>query len=180
MGTTWYQSKPPPIFYLSNDFDRILFNSDNTPRTEKDNTEAYPLYLNKNLFYILNPHSGTNAEDADGQFPGGWDPNSRNTQINTDKINNFPRQMMRNLILIAGKDGVPIPVAGSYFTKLLSATPGTIQANSALIVGPNNQINELTITGNLNLSGSNDALNAINTFGKTNTIDCGYINDLEE
>lgn len=171
-------NKVPQVFDYSSDVDKILFNEeDNSARTENENTEVYPLFLNKGIVYTLNPNSGSIAEDNEGGFPSNWTMGSKNTEMVKDIINAYPKHMLRHLLLVADEKGFPVPIAGPYFTKLLDHQPGTLVANSALIVGQNGQINELTITGNLNLSGTDDAFTAINSLGKVNEIDCGYIND---
>lgn len=52
-------------------------------------------------------------------------------------------------------------------------TPSEVLPNAVLFTDANSKIAELTIIGSLSLSGGDDADTAINTLGKTNTIDCG-------
>lgn len=172
-----FNNRVAPVFDFSSDYDRVLFNSDGTAREDKSNTDAYPLHLKKNTFHIINPYSGRLAEDPKGQYPEGWNTNSKNISDVTDMINEYPRHMLKNLVVITGEDGIPMPIAGTYFMKLLDHEPGTTPPLSCVITNANGAINNLTITGNLNLSGSEDSLTAINTLGKANLIDCEYIND---
>lgn len=52
-------------------------------------------------------------------------------------------------------------------------SPETILPNAVLFTDANSKISAMTIVGNLSLSGSDAADTAINTLGKSNTIDCG-------
>jgi hypothetical protein len=173
-------NKTPPSFYYSSDVDRVLFQANNTAREDKQNTDVYPLFLNRGIFYTINPHSGSVVEDPKGQFPEGWIPGSRNSNIVQEFINSYPRHMLRNLIVVSDENGFPVPIAGSYFTKLLDHEPGSIQPLSCLITDELGRLGSLNISGNLNLGGTEDATDAINILGKINEIDCGFINNIEE
>lgn len=166
-----------PPFLFSSDYDYVLFNADNTAKNSTNNIQVYPYRLQNKTFYLLNPNSSTIGEKANGSYVTGWTPGNINLSVFNSIVNGYPRHMFKNLLMVAGEDGIPIPIAGTYFTKLLSHTPGTATAGAALILNNDGSVDQLTITGNLNLSGSGAALTAINTFGKTNEIDCGYIND---
>jgi hypothetical protein len=81
--------------------------------------------------------------------------------------------MLQDLVLVPGKDGSAVPIAGAYFVKLMDHTPGTVEPLSCLITDGNGEIAGLTITGNISLSGDPDGDTAINTLVKNNQIDCG-------
>lgn len=175
----------PPTFINSSDVDKILFNEeDNSARSDKSNTDVYPLFMNKGIYYTINPHSGSIGEDPAGNFPidDGWVVGSKNTSMVMDIINEYPRHMLRHLVVVADEKGFPVPIAGPYFTKLLDHEPGTIQPLSCIITNASGAIQNLTITGNLDLTPSGDGggTTAINTLGKANLIDCGFINDEED
>ena len=70
--------------------------------------------------------------------------NGRNTQKAKDIVNAFLRRMLQDLIVVPGKDGTGVPVAGAYFTKLLDHTPGALQPLSALITDENGFIDTIT------------------------------------
>ena len=137
--------KDHPVFIYSQDYHRSMFNADGSDNTSVDNTQFFPSYLPRHTdFYFLNFNSGDVVSDPQGNHPVGWNPNTRNKQQIDDAINSFPRRMLENLVLISGKDGSPIPIAGSYFTKMLDHEPGTIQPYSCLITDENGEIPGLT------------------------------------
>ena len=147
-----------------------------------DNEDFYPLISSslsgtQGKFILLNSNSSDLGEDPAGVHTNGWVVGQNNKELAKTIINEFPRRMMQNLLLAPGVDGIPLPIAGVYFMKLLDHTPGTVEPLSALITDENGEIAGLTIVGNLSLSGGGDADIAINTFGKTNTIDAGTISD---
>jgi len=152
----------------------FLSNGDDNPRY--DNSDFYPLFLSRGEeFTIVNSQSSSLGQNEDGSYVTGWNENGRNTAKVKEIVNALPRRMLQDLILVPGKDGTGVPVAGAYFMKLLMHQPGTLRSGSALIAGPNGELDTLTITGNLSITGGSggDADTALNTFGKSNTIDCG-------
>jgi len=54
---------------------------------------------------------------------------------------------------IGDEVGNPIPVGGRYYTNLLTVEPGIATAGKAVILNNNGAIDNLTITGTLNVSG---------------------------
>lgn len=58
----------------------------------------------------------------------------------------------------------PIVVGGRYFTELLDHQPGVLTPGSAIITNSSNEIDTLTVTGNLNVSGNVINTSGINTF----------------
>lgn len=129
-----------PSFIVSSDYTRNMFLSDGSDNPSVNNIDFYPRHLSKGDFYFINYGSSDVAEDALGNHPEGWIPNKRNKAIVDNVINSFPKRMMENLMLVPGKDGVGIPIAGTYFTKLMDHEPGTIEPLSCLITDENGQI----------------------------------------
>ena len=113
-----------------------LFLPNGTDNPAYDNADFYPNSANGNSsnFILMNSKSSDLGEDpAGGGYYDGWVVGQNNRAIATTIINAFPRRMMQNLLLVPGKDNIPIPIAGSYFTKLMDHTPGTLEPWSALI-----------------------------------------------
>ena len=113
-----------------------------------DNADFYPTYSGVNSsnfnFILMNSKSSDLGEDpAGGGYHEGWVVNQNNRAIATTIINAFPRRMMQNLLLVPGKDNIPIPIAGSYFTKLMDHTPGTLEPWSTLITDGTGYIDEI-------------------------------------
>jgi hypothetical protein len=130
-----------------------LFLSNGTENPNVDNIDYYPRHLSPSQgnLHIINANTSTLGEDSFGNLVAGWNPNQRNYNLVTDIVNNFPRHMLQNLVVIAGKDGSVIPVAGSYFTKMMDHEPGTIEPFSCLITDENGEIpnfafNKFTVT----------------------------------
>jgi hypothetical protein len=110
-----------------------------------DNADFYPSSSNGNSsnFILMNSKSSDLGEDPAGGHYDGWGVNQNNRAIATTIINAFPRRMMQNLLLVPGRDNIPIPIAGSYFTKLMDHTPGTLEPWSALITDGTGYIDEI-------------------------------------
>jgi len=110
-----------------------------------DNADFYPSSSNGNSsnFILMNSKSSDLGEDPAGGYYDGWVVNQNNRAIATTIINAFPRRMMQNLLLVPGRDNIPIPIAGSYFTKLMDHTPGTLEPWSALITDGTGYIDEI-------------------------------------
>jgi hypothetical protein len=176
-----YGRSGKPDFLIGTDFSTRLFlnngNGANNPAVQ--NSDFYPEYLtsNKNEFVLLNGNSSSLGQKPDGTFVSGWNTNQANVVRAKQLVNQFPRRMLQNLLVVPAKDGTAVPIAGSYFIKLMDHAPGTVEPLSCLITDANGEIEGLTITGNLSLSGDPDGDTAINTLGKSNTIDCGLFDE---
>ena len=123
-----------------------LFLPNGTDNPAYDNADFYPNSANGNSsnFILMNSKSSDLGEDpAGGGYYDGWVVGQNNRAIATTIINAFPRRMMQNLLLVPGKDNIPIPIAGSYFTKLMDHTPGTLEPWSTLITDGDGYIDEI-------------------------------------
>lgn len=139
--------KKSEVFVLPSSISK-LFLPNGSENPNVDNIDYYPNYLTPwyGDLSIINANSSTIGEDSFGNLVAGWVVNSRNSNIVTNIVNNYPRHMLKNLIVIAGKDGTAIPVAGSYFTKMMDHTPGTIEPYSCLITDENGEIGNFAFT----------------------------------
>jgi hypothetical protein len=147
--------KRSELFVLPSSISK-LFLPNGTENPNVDNIDYYPRHLQPfygNL-HIINANTSTIGEDSFGNLVAGWNANERNFNLVTDIVNNFPRHMLQNLVVIAGKDGTAIPIAGSYFTKMMDHEPGTIEPFSCLITDENGEITNLKVNGTLTLNGS--------------------------
>ena len=161
-------------FTFGTDLSTRMFLSNGSDNPTYDNEDFYPEFLSRNSeFTILNSQSSSLGQNPDGTYVAGWNPSGRNWAIAKQLVNAFPRRMLQDLVLVPGKDGSSVPIAGAYFVKLMDHTPGTVEPLSCLITDNNGEIAGLTISGNLSLSGDPDGDTAINTLGKNNQIDCG-------
>lgn len=161
-------------FTFGTDLSTRMFLSNGSDNPKYDNDVFYPEFLSRNEeFTIINSQSSSLGQNPDGTYVSGWNPNGRNLVKAKEIVNAFPRRMLQDLILVPGKDGSGVPVAGAYFVKLMDHIPGTVEPLSCLITDANGEIAGLTVTGNLSLSGDPDGDTAINTLGKNNSIDCG-------
>jgi len=146
--------KRSELFVLPSSISK-LFLPNGTENPNVDNIDYYPRHLQPfygNL-HIINANTSTIGEDSFGNLVVGWNPNQRNFNLVTDIVNNFPRHMLQNLVVIAGKDGTAIPVAGSYFTKMMDHEPGTIEPFSCLITDENGDIVGLNFTSSITIAG---------------------------
>jgi len=163
-------------FTFGTDLSTRMFLSNGNDNPKYSNDDFYPEFLSGNEeFTILNSQSSSLGQKPDGTFISGWNPTGRNWAKAKEIVNDFPRRMLQDLILVPGKDGSGVPVAGAYFVKLMDHIPGTVEPLSCLITDAQGRIDGLTITGNISITGGSggDADTALNTFGKSNTIDCG-------
>ena len=99
----------------------------------QENTSIYPVkFPSSNIsFLYLNGNGTSILKDALGQD----EDNTDNGALSV--INSYPKQMLENLLLVSDANGYSIPLAGTYFTKLLDHTPGELKANSAIITDEN-------------------------------------------
>jgi len=161
-------------FTFGTDLSTRMFLSNGSDNPRYDNDVFYPEFLSNNAeFTVLNSESSSLGQNPDGTYVTGWNPNGRNLTKAKEIVNAFPRRMLQDLVLVPGKDGSAVPIAGAYFIKLMDHVPGTVEPLSCLITDANGEIAGLTITGNISLSGDPDGDTAINTLGKNNEIDCG-------
>lgn len=133
--------KRSELFVLPSSISK-LFLPNGTENPNVDNIDYYPRYIppTQSNLYIINGNTSTIGEDSFGNLVDGWDTDSRNTNLVDSIINSYPRHMLQNLVVIAGKDGTLIPVAGSYFTKMMDHEPGIIEPNSCLITNEDGEI----------------------------------------
>lgn len=166
-----------PRFAFGSDLSSRMFLSDGSDNPSYDNDEFYPDHLSHGSteLTILNSGSSSIGQLPDGSYVGGWNPDTRNRTLAKELINDLPRRMLQDLVLVAGTDGTAVPIAGAYFIKLMDHTPGVVEPLSCVITDSQGRIGALDIIGNLSLTGGSgsDADTALNTFGKSNTIDCG-------
>jgi hypothetical protein len=161
-------------FSFGTDLSTRMFLSNGSDNPRYDNDVFYPEFLSHNIeFTVLNSESSSLGQNPDGTYVSGWNPNARNLAKAKEIVNAFPRRMLQDLVLVPGKDGSAVPIAGAYFIKLMDHIPGTVEPLSCLITDENGDIAGLTITGNISLNGDPDGDTAINTLGKNNQIDCG-------
>lgn len=143
------------------------------------NTDVFPTVFPPGMdFLLFNPYSSNVVENSRGVIESPEDTTatySADLAGTESRVNDWHKRMLANLLCVPDKNGFSIPIAGSYFIKLMDHTPGTVQPWSCLITDSQGRIEGLDITGNLSLTGGSggDADTALNTFGKTNTIDCG-------
>lgn len=146
-------------FALGADLSTRMFLSNGQDNPRYDNDDFYPEFLSSRAeFVVLNSQSSSLGQNPDGTYVAGWNVNGRNTQKAKDIVNAFPRRMLQDLIVVPGKDGTGVPVAGAYFTKLLDHTPGTLQPLSALITDENGFIDTIRVNNLIaeNVSNTND------------------------
>jgi hypothetical protein len=161
-----------------------LFNEDGTEVLSVNNSDIFPKYLTpwrNGELYILNPNSSFLGEDSQGQLENGWNRGKRNYEKINELIDAYPRHMLKNLLLISGEDGSPLPIAGSYFVKMMDHVPGTVVPNSCLITDENGEITDLKVNGTLTLNGSpigsgggssvgSDSFKTISVSGQSNVV----------
>jgi len=162
-----------PSFAITGPVSSRLFLSDGSDNPSIDNSDIFPIQMPRGSdFMLFNSTSGSIGKDPSGVVSEGFTPavSSANSIVNA-----YPRRMLENLFLVSDENGFSIPIAGSYFVKLMDHEPGTIEPLSCLITDSTGRIEGLSITGQLSITGGSggDADTALNTFGKTNTIDCG-------
>lgn len=175
MEVNWSQRINPSVMYSSS-------GADNPAHT---NSEFFPTVFpfvsgNRNShghrnprMILMNAGSSSLGEDSGGDLYPGWVVNKQNKALTIEIQNAYPRRMIHNLLLIGGSDGNPMPIAGTYFVKMMDHIPGTVEPFSCVIVDAEKSVDQFTIRGNLSLSGGDDADDAINLLGKNNEIDCG-------
>ena len=178
MEVNWSQRINPSLMYLSS-------GEDNPTRT---NSEFFPTVFpfatgssfianSRNQrnprMILMNAGSSSLGEDSGGDFYPGWVVNKQNKALAIEIQDGYPRRMLHNLLLIGGSDGNPMPIAGTYFIKMMDHIPGTVEPFSCVILDEDKSVDEFTIRGNLSLNGGEDADDAINLLGKANAIDCG-------
>jgi hypothetical protein len=178
MEVNWSQRINPSLMYLNS-------GEDNPTRT---NSEFFPTVFpfasgssfisnSRNQKYprmiLMNAGSSSLGEDSGGALYPGWVVNKQNKALAIEIQDAYPRRMLHNLLLIGGSDGNPMPIAGTYFVKMMDHIPGTVEPFSCVILDENKSVDEFTIRGNLSLNGGGEADDAINLLGKANAIDCG-------
>lgn len=162
-----------PTFAIVGPVSTRLFLSDGSDNPALDNADIFPIQMPRGAdLMIFNSTSGSLGKDPAGTIEAGYTPTKTSAE---SIINAYPRRMLENLLLVSDENGFSTPVAGAYFAKLMDHEPGTVESLSCLITDANGQIEGLSITGTLSLTGGagGDADTALNTFGKINTIDCG-------
>ncbi len=133
-------------FALGTDFSTRMFLPNNQDNPNVDNEDFYPEYLSTRAeFVVLNSQSSSIGQKPDGTFITGWQPNNKNLARAKQIINAFPRRMLQDLIIVPGKDGTAVPVAGAYFAKLLDHSPGTLEPLSALVTDENGYIDTIKV-----------------------------------
>ncbi len=162
-----------PSFAITGPVSSRLFLNDGSDNPALDNADIFPIQMPRGSDLMLfNPFSGSIGKDPEGEVVDGYTPSLTSAR---NILNEYPRRMLENLFLASDENGFAIPIAGAYFVKLMDHEPGTIEPLSCLITDNTGRIEGLSIIGQLYITGGScgDADTALNTFGKTNTIDCG-------
>lgn len=172
MIVNWGQRIDPSLMYLSS-------GENNNTRI---NSEFFPnsflfasgfSFNQKSLMILMNAGSSSLGEDSSGDLYPGWVADKKNTTLAKEIQDGYPRRMLHNLLLVGGSDGNPMPIAGSYFVKMMDHIPGTVEPFSCVILDEDKSVDEFTIRGSLSLNGGSAADDALNLLGKNNQIDCG-------